>query len=86
MLKKVFAAFFSFLSISLLLTVSLPVASYADDEKELRLICDTGYTQVENMLWKVYHIGERKNNEFQIHILSVYVWHISLCGSDGQTA
>ncbi len=66
MLKKVFAAFFSFLSISLLLTVSLPVASCADDEKELRLICETGYTQVENMLWKVYHIGERKNNEFTL--------------------
>ena len=64
MAKRPFAALLSIaFTLSMLITFSIFPAN-ADADKELRLICEEGTTQVENMHWSLYSIGERSDETY----------------------
>lgn len=63
-MKKAVKVLFGGILLLCLLLGQMPALSQAADTKELRLICEEGYTKVENMLWRLFRIGESRDGQF----------------------
>jgi len=62
--KRAFSAIFSAFFMFTLFTSLLCLSAGGAQEKELRLICEKGSMQIENMHWSIYRIGERSSSGF----------------------